>query len=98
MWNNRSSLSLDGLQAGVFLAPDGSVAVFVVNLTDELVHASFALTPDRYPIDGAKPYSVVAVDEEGRERGQTSEQTGRISFMGDIDSRDVLFVRATPSD
>jgi len=91
-------IAVAALQAGVFLAPDGSLGVFVVNVTDAPVSARFDLSPDRYPIDSSKPYVVVAVDEEGRERGRTSKHTGGISFAGEIGGRDVLFLKATPGD
>ena len=44
------TITVPALQAGVFQAPDGSIGVFIVNVTEKPLPYRFELTPDRYPV------------------------------------------------
>ena len=43
-------MTFPALQTGVFRAPDDSIGIFVVNVSDKAIPYSFELTPGRYPV------------------------------------------------
>lgn len=80
------------LQSGVFEAHDGSIGIFVVNVTDTPISFQFDLPADKYPLPYAKFIEVVRIDENGEKHYEGKHKTGVISIKRQIDGLDVVFL------
>ena len=49
-------MTFPALQTGVFKVADGSIGVFIVNVSENPIAYEFALTPDRYPVKRRLPF------------------------------------------
>ena len=88
-------MAVAALQAGVFRLTDGSIGIFVVNVTEEPVSFRFELTPDRYPISRTKTYRITPVAESGK-RGKPASSRGKITCSGQVAGHDVAFLEVRP--
>ena len=84
------------LMSGVFQTDDGSVGIFLVNVTETAIRFKFELVPDRYPIRKAKTYRLTRINELGTRVGGPSSQGGKIGYDGEIRGHDVIFLEAQP--
>ena len=89
----KPPITAPALQTGAFQAPDGSLGVFIVNITEEPIEFRFSLTPGRYPVDAETTYRITRVDELGK-RFPAEAHKGRIAFEGTVAGRDVILVQA----
>jgi len=97
---DNNKVSIPALHAGVFSATDGTLGVFVVNVSDQPLPCRFELTPDRYPIAASKPLRLCRLNENGEAIGPETRSTGKVEFSGEISARDVIFAQiqdATPT-
>ena len=83
------------LHTGVFNAADGSLGIFIVNVSEKAIRVDFELTPERYPELKSKGYSLALVSESGK-RKELGLQTGKIAFDGEVAGHDSIFLEATP--
>ena len=91
--NYRGGLiAVPALVSGVFKADDGSLGVFIVNVTERPVACGFALTPGRYPVSGTKTYSVAQVGENGENIKEAVSSRGEVAFHGEVRGHDVVFL------
>ena len=88
-------ISVSALQAAVFQSPDGSLGVFLVNVTEKALPYQFELAPGRYPIRKSQAYHITPITETGR-RLKTTRQKGKVAFGGTIAGHDVLFLEVAP--
>ena len=96
-WLNKGKpFEVPVLHSGVFKATDGSLGMFIVNVTEKPIPIAFELTPDRYPTMKAKTYRVARVNASGK-REKLGDQKGKIAFAGQVAGHNVIFLEARPS-
>ena len=82
------------LMSAAFLAPDRSLGVFLINISDEPITYRFELTPGKYPVEKSRRYRLSSVNADGERSGQGEPQKGTIAAAGEIRGRDVVFLEA----
>ena len=80
------------MQTGVFKANDGSIGVFMVNISDGKVAVKFGLTPEEYPITDASAYDVMRIYEHGQMQAVENGTADNLIFEAEIPAHDVLFL------
>ena len=91
-------IAVPALMSAAFLAPDGRVGVFVVNVTDRPLESAFKLAADRYPIQANAKYRVTRISQDGEPVGQTTTRRGAFAWEGTVGPHDVAFVEAASAD
>ncbi|MEN6473328.1 MAG: hypothetical protein ABFD81_04875, partial [Syntrophaceae bacterium] len=80
------------LQTGVFRANDGSIGVFIVNISDRKSGFTFGLSPEDYPISNESTYDVMRINERGQMQSVESRTADTLIFEDEIAAHDVLFL------
>ena len=82
------------LQSGVFKGRDGSLGIFIVNVTEKPISFRFELTPGRHPISKTGKYYVTRISETGESLGRVGSPEGKVAARGKIAAHDVVFLEA----
>ena len=80
------------LQTGVFRANDGSIGVFIVNISDRKSGFTFGLSPEDYPISNESTYDVMRINERGQMQSVESRTADTLIFEDEIAAHDVFFL------
>jgi hypothetical protein len=81
-----------GLQTGVFAAENGSLGIFLVNITDRPLSFAFNLAPEDYPLSAAVAYKIVKIDHTGRRMPQAESVKAPFACSGSVPGHDVVFL------
>ena len=89
-------ITATALQSGVFAAPDGSIGVFIVNITPVPMSFSFSLDAMRYPLPKVPPYRIERIDHNGACQVSKLAAGRPIPWRDEIRGHDVAFLQVAP--
>lgn len=90
---NNGVVKTGVLQTGVFEANDGSIGIFIVNVSDTPVVFRFDLSADEYPFLYGKVIDVMRIDERGQTNSEGNYKTDSLKIENKIAGHDVIFLR-----
>jgi len=89
---NSGVVKTKALQAGAFEAKDGSIGIFIVNVTDTPISFQCDLPADKYPLLSIKNIEVMRIDESGGKHFEGKFKAGHIRIKREIAGHDVMFL------
>ncbi len=92
----NGEITSKALQSGVFKAKDGSIGIFVVNVSVTPVSFSFNLNSDEYPLLNKQFKKVITIDEYGQMLNEEEYKIDRLKIEKKMESHDVLFLCIRP--
>ena len=89
-------ITMPALMSGVFKATDGSLGIFIVNVSDKPLSFAFEMTPKSHPCLASKTFSLTRATETGKRSAPVSHE-GKITVSDRIAPHDAVLFDAKQS-